>query len=355
MVVLVVRIVFILLGMAGGRELAELIVNQWLLQYPTYQLPVRSATILGCALLGFVLGGAAGRYAAKLLNRFEHALQRVSAIEIAFGLAGILAGFLVAFLPSIVLFRTYPGWIIALMLFALCGVLGYVIAVSKKDDLLDAFRLSRRGPELAGAPRERPRTKILDTSAIIDGRIADICATGFIEGQLLVPRFVLSELQLIADSGDSLKRGRGRRGLDVLNELRRQEQVEVIVDEQDFSEFADVDAKLVKLGKLLNAPLITNDYNLNKIAELQGVAVLNINDLSSALKPVVLPGESLMLRILREGKEAGQGVGYLEDGTMVVVEAGKPEVGQDVRVVVTSVIQTPAGRMVFAALRERAD
>ena len=354
MVVLVVRLVFIVMGLVGGRELGNLVRMDFLNTHTVfYQQLGYIVAIVVCGLLGFVIGGVAGRYFAKLLNRFEHALQRVSASDVVFGIVGILAGFLVAFFPSIVMFRSYPGWIVALVLFAICGILGYIIAVSKKDDLMDLLRMGRHSSALNPNETLRQRTKVLDTSTIIDGRISDVTSSGFLQGELMVPRFVLNELQAIADSDDPLKRARGRRGLDVLNNLQRQEKVEVLIEDQDFPEFPEVDSKLVKLAKSIGAAIITNDFNLNKIAELQGVPVLNINDLANALKPVVLPGEGMVLHILREGKEGGQGVGYLEDGTMVVVEGGRRYLGRDVDVLVSSVIQTPAGRMIFATLREK--
>jgi uncharacterized protein YacL len=190
--------------------------------------------------------------------------------------------------------------------------------------------------------------KILDTSVIIDGRIADILDTRFIEGVLVVPKFVLDELQQIADSSDSVKRSRGRRGLDVLNRLKKDKETLLRITDQDFPETTDVDSKLVKLGKSLDAKIITNDFNLYKVAEIQGVKVLNINLLANALKPVVLPGEKMKIVVIKEGKDPGQGIGYLDDGTMVVVDAGKKYVGDEIFVTVTSVLQTPAGRMIFA-------
>lgn len=191
---------------------------------------------------------------------------------------------------------------------------------------------------------------LLDTSVIIDGRIADIAETHFLSGRLILPRFVLKELQLIADSSDPLKRNRGRRGLDILNRIKKNPNIEVKIHEMDFPEFNTVDAKLVKMGQVVNAKVFTNDYNLNKVAELQGVKVLNINDLANALKPVVMPGETMQVKILKEGKEHDQGVAYLNDGTMVVVDNGRRRIGQTVTVAITSVLQTQAGRMIFAKL-----
>jgi uncharacterized protein YacL len=190
---------------------------------------------------------------------------------------------------------------------------------------------------------------ILDTSVVIDGRIADVVETGVFDGELIMPKFVISELQAVADSSDRLRRGRGRRGLDILNRLRGNPNIELIIHERDLPEFAglSVDLKLVALAKHLQGKLITNDYNLNKVAKLQGVQVINLNDLANSLKPVFLPGERIEVRIVKVGEEPGQGIGYLEDGTMVVVEAGRERLNQTVPVAVTSVLQTSAGRMVF--------
>lgn len=190
--------------------------------------------------------------------------------------------------------------------------------------------------------------KILDTSVIIDGRIFDICRTGFIEGPIIIPSFVLEELRHIADSSDSLKRNRGRRGLDVLNRIQKELDIEVGIYEDTSDDNTEVDVKLLKLGQKLGAKVVTNDYNLNKVAEFQGVAVLNINDLANAVKPVVLPGEEMLVQVIKDGKETGQGVAYLDDGTMIVIDGGKKHVGQSIDVLVTSVLQTSAGRMIFA-------
>ena len=193
--------------------------------------------------------------------------------------------------------------------------------------------------------------KILDTSVIIDGRIADICSTGFLEGILVIPNFVLHELQMIADSADSIKRNRGRRGLDILNKMQKDQSIKVKISDVDFPEIHEVDAKLVKLGKLMQGKVITNDFNLNKVAEFQGVQVLNINQLSNALRPVVLPGEEMTVALVKEGKDQNQAIGYLDDGTMVVVENGRRRLNDDVEVIVTSVLQTTAGRMIFTKLK----
>jgi len=189
--------------------------------------------------------------------------------------------------------------------------------------------------------------KILDTSVIIDGRISDICDTAFIEGTLVIPQFVLKELQLVADSSDGLKRQRGRRGLDVLGRLQKTSQVSAVISETDFPDVKDVDSKLIELAKQLDAKIVTNDFNLNKVAQLQGISVLNINELANALKPVVLPGETMKVFIIKEGKEKDQGVAYLDDGTMVVVDNSRKMIGQNVDITVTSVLQTTVGKMIF--------
>ena len=207
-----------------------------------------------------------------------------------------------------------------------------------------AFKLSET--KLMAVSRGKNDLVVVDTSAIIDGRIADLCSTRFLSARFLIPKFVLRELQMVADSHDHLKRTRGRRGLDVLNKMRKSK-IEIVVDEHDFPEIKEVDTKLIQLAKFYNASILTTDYNLNKIAQLQGVVVLNINDLANALKPVVLPGEAMKIRVVKEGKEHNQAIGYLDDGTMVVVENAKHLLGNFLDVVVTSVLQTSAGRIIF--------
>lgn len=227
------------------------------------------------------------------------------------------------------------------------------VGVKNKEDLLGVFPFSRLGKD-KNAPMLQSdcSNKILDTSVIIDGRIADICKSGFIDGTLIIPGFVLEELRHIADSSDLLKRNRGRRGLDILNKIDKELAVKVQITEEDFPDVDEVDSKLVRLAQHINGQIITNDFNLNKVAQLQGVKVLNINDLANAVKPVVLPGEEMVVQVIKEGKELGQGVGYLDDGTMIVIENGKRLMGETVKVMVTSVLQTSAGRMIFAKPKE---
>ncbi|MCG2795619.1 MAG: TRAM domain-containing protein [Actinomycetia bacterium] len=345
MVAIFVRLMSVLLCSFGGYRIAVLLNENYILGHPQQVLAIIVGIILGI-LIGVVLGGMLGRFTANALGSLEASLSTVSSVDIVFGVAGLLVGFLVALFPSMALFRMgYPGYILSIILFVLCGFVGMRVAVLKRPELAGMFNLVGQGGSTG-----TPTARILDTSVIIDGRVVDIARCGFLEGTMLVPRFVLDELQSVADSGDTLKRSRGRRGLDVLNSLQRLGSVNVEITDQDFPEVLGVDGKLVALSKLTGMPLTTNDFNLNKVAEIQGVKILNINELAGALKPAVLPGEGMKVKIIREGKEPGQGVGYLDDGTMVVVERGKEKIGSVVTVVTTSVLQTPAGKMIFTQL-----
>ena len=262
------------------------------------------------------------------------------------GLIGTILGLIIGSLFGYVLIGiNQSGIYLFILLNSTFAYLGYTVGISwgKEMASLPGLRQKTRA--------DRAKTKVLDTSVIIDGRIADICEAGFIEGSLGAPQFILNELQHIADSSDPLKRARGRRGLDILNRLQKNPQIKVEVMDIDFPKIKEVDSKLIALARETGADILTNDFNLNKIAQIQGVNVLNINQLANAVKPIVLPGEGMNVTITRQGKERGQGVAYLDDGTMVVVEQGEGLLNQSVDVVVTSILQTPAGRMIFAAPR----
>ncbi len=261
----------------------------------------------------------------------------VGLIGLSTGLTSNTEPSIFSLLATLVLFLGVPFW--GLTMGIRFGKEGWVEedSASRSSDLTDI------------------KTKLLDTSVIIDGRIADLCETGFIEGTLIVPHFILQELQHISDSSDGLKRARGRRGLDILNVLQKMTNIQVKLVEDDFPHVKEVDTKLIELGKQMDGKVLTNDFNLNKVAGIQGVEVLNINDLCNALKPVVLPGETIRVFVLKEGKESGQGVAYLDDGTMVVVDNAKASIGKTVDVVVTSVLQTSAGRMIFTRLKEETE
>jgi len=283
-------------------------------------------------------------------------LGRFSAQTLVSGLVGLMAGLIVAVLLAfpISLLPSPFGDVLPFVGVLLFSYLGVAVFVTRQNDIFSAlrFNLPGRSTETPEEPADGGRAILLDTSVIIDGRIVDIARTGFLFGTLLITRFVLNELQYIADSADSLRRQRGRRGMEVLSELQKDATVPVRITDMDVEGVREVDDKLVILARQLRAPILTNDYNLNRIAELQGVPVLNVNELANAVKSVLLPGEPLRVNIIQEGKESGQGVGYLDDGTMVVVEDGRSRLNDQVTVTVTKVLQTAAGRMIFARLSE---
>lgn len=297
-----------------------------------------------------LIGGCMGFFTAILIVLIEQRVKDMTIKTVVGGVVGLIMGLIIANLFSYTLFFYYPertltNLLIYLLINCLVGFLGLGIGVKKGEE----FILGKPGA-LKSSPADE-NYKILDTSVIIDGRIADISETGFMDGILIIPQFILQELVYIADSSDSMRRTRGKRGLDILNKIQKQVDVEVRIVDQDFPKIKEVDAKLVALAKKMNGKLITNDFNLNKVAELQGITVLNVNQLATAIRPVVLPGELMSVYVQREGKEPGQGVAYLDDGTMVVVENGRKFVGKNTEVTVNSVLQTTAGRMIFTVLK----
>ncbi len=312
------------------------------------------------AIIGFLVAPVCMKVFLGLVKWLESRLTRMPTHELIGGALGVISGLLIASLFSSS-FSDVPfiGPVLSVLISIFLGYVGLIIGVKRKDDILGFFNFipklkgeksdKDKGREGKGRDKRIPSSyKVLDTSVIIDGRIADIVKTGFLDGILLIPGFVLEELRHIADSSDMLKRNRGRRGLDILNQISKEAFIEVEIYEKDFEDIAEVDSKLVRLANVLGAPILTNDYNLNKVAELQGIKVLNINELANAVKPVVLPGEEMYVQVMKEGKEAGQGVAYLDDGTMVVIDGGRRYIGQHTTVLVTTVLQTAAGRMIFA-------
>jgi uncharacterized protein YacL len=285
-----------------------------------------------------------------LLKQGVSLVSAVPTADLAAGLIGMITGLLISVLiyPSLTQINWLSSWF-PVAITILLGFAGFQVGFNKREDLQQWMSKPKKQIHYNDdGSKTYEEHKILDTSVIIDGRIADICKTGFIEGTLVIPEFVLAELQHIADSSDLLKRNRGRRGLDILNKIQKELDVKVLIYEGDFEESSEVDSKLVRLAKVLEGKVITNDFNLNKVCELQGVSVLNINDLANAVKPVVLPGEEILVQVIKDGKEHGQGVAYLDDGTMIVVEGGRDFIGAMLEVMVTSVLQTSAGRMIFA-------
>ena len=331
MTMLFIRILFILCSTIVGYQVGD----------------VNNFNTFWASSGGFIFG--------VLIIALEAGMRGISVRGLSSAVFGLMLGLIIARFMSAALFALFPldksmKDITSYLLTLSFSYLGMAIALRGRDEfnLIIPYVKFRRQDEKAD-------TIVLDTSAIIDGRIVDIMKTSFIDARLVVPRFVLKELQTIADSSDSIKRQRGRRGLEILHMIQSDKRFNLVVHEEDFPDTRDVDGKLVRLGKLLEAKIITVDFNLNRISELQGVKVLNINELSNALKSVVLPGESIEVKPIKEGKEHNQAVAYLEDGTMVVVEEARRLIGQSVHVVVTSVLQTQAGRMVFAKMENQAN
>jgi uncharacterized protein YacL len=347
---IIVRILgFIIFGIIG-----------WLVGTILAGTPDLNAVSLRYILPLAAVGGAIGALVAPwLTTRPAAGLRKVigelTAAQLVAASIGLVIGLVIAALAAIPLsYLPYPfRSILPTVVVIVFGYLGITVAVLRQRDITALFRRRGAGTSISpllttqeeGAHQE---VLLLDTSVIIDGRIADIALTGFLRSPMLIPRFVLAELQYIADSPDSLRRNRGRRGLEMLNRMQKESPVPVQIVDLDAEGTRQVDAKLVQLARQLSCPIVTNDYNLNRVAGLQGVQVLNINELSNAVRSVLLPGESLTIRVIQEGKEAGQGIGYLDDGTMVVIENGRRHISSEIEVTVTKVLQTSAGRMIFA-------
>ena len=338
-----------------GILLVITLLRPWFVLYPAFQLPILIGTGLVLAVVGLFAAPALVRIVERVTEKMVVRLAAMSTRDIVGCVIGLIAGLVIASLIGTAVGQiNVVGPYLAVLGVLMFGYIGLMVGYRKSLDIWQIF--NRERPEkkekdkIATRDKNKPQIppKILDTSVIIDGRIADICQTGFVEGDLVVANFVLEELQHIADSGDYLKRNRGRGGLDTLNHMQQELAERVVITDQDYPQVAEVDSKLLKLAQELKGVVLTNDFNLNKVAQLQGVKVLNINELANAVKPVVLPGEEMIAHIIKEGKESGQGVAYLDDGTMIVVENGKRYIGQHIQVVVTSILQTAAGRMVFA-------
>ncbi len=356
------RWIFTLIGMLCGTCLFFLYTLIARLVPAIPVLPANARLAVGCAcviifgIIFFIFAPKAQKGSEKFIKDIELKLGRMPLSELGFGTAGLVIGLLIAFLIS-GLWRNVGipvlSVVLSIIVYTVFGYLGLRLAIRKAPEII-AFiksipsnKATKSVSKVKGGAKASP--KVLDTSVIIDGRIDDIMNTGFIEGPIVIPEFVLDELRHIADSADSLKRKRGRRGLDVLNRIQEKYGVEIVNTNSDKSLNAikEVDAKLLQLAENLNGKVVTNDFNLNKVAGIKGVPVLNINELANTLKPVVLPGEEMILTPVREGKENGQALAYLDDGTMVVVEDGIKLIGKSITAVVTSVLQTSAGRMIF--------
>ena len=341
MVDIIFRIIgAIVLGVGGWRGSAYLVSQNQVEGYMPWGLVL---TLVGC-----ILGLAVTPYITiRPLRRLLDYTERIPTPVFVSALLGLIAGLMIAALISIPFFRItgWRGWGIPAMLSLVLGFLGFALGLQRDRDMGYVLPSTRRKVGASGNANNRI---LVDTSAIIDGRIADLGKTGFVTGELTVPGFVLTELQHVADSSDSLRRARGRRGLEVLNRLRKEDDIPINIVDIDMPEDIEVDAKLVQLARGWGASILTTDFNLNRVAEIQGVSVLNINELANALKPIVLPGEEMTVHVIQDGKESGQGVGFLDDGTMVVVEGGRRYINTYLDVTVTRVLQTAAGRIIFA-------
>ena len=342
-----ITLTFALVGLILMLALGERII--YLTQSKTAFIACLIVVTIGAGAIGSFISPAIIRGVEKLTDKLAHELAKISVVDIIGSVLGLIAGLLIASLLGIA-FReiAYVGSYLSIIFSLVFGYTGLVIGYKKRIDFRNMSAKRQEKTEKTKTPIRLVLPKILDTSVIIDGRIADIYRTGFIEGELIIANFVLEELRHIADSSDPLKRTRGRRGLDIMNQISENFAGSVVISELDYPDIPEVDSKLLKLAQDLNGVVLTNDFNLNKVAQLQQVKVLNINELSNAVKPVLIPGEELTVQIIKEGNVPGQGVAYLDDGTMIVIENGKRFIGKTIPVIVTSVLQTSAGRMIFA-------
>jgi uncharacterized protein YacL len=363
----ILRGLITLLGAGIGAGLAMLGLQIGTLNNPDLVRPRETLLLVygSCALAGglifFILSPLIIRKFTELGNAMEKQMDNMPMHQVLTSTVGLILGLVVAvlvtqmlqFLGSSIITMAFSG-----IVYVVLGYTGLNIGRRRGKEvtlpLVESAAPSQSKERRFGflkAVAPVSTAKILDTSVIIDGRVFDICKTGFLEGELIIPQFVLAELRHIADSSDALRRNRGRRGLDVLNRIQSELKIPVRIEEADYEDIAEVDVKLLRLARQINGIVVTNDYNLNKVAGVTGVKVLNINELANAVKPVVLPGEEMTVQIVREGKEPGQGVGYLDDGTMIVVDNARRHVGETIDVVVTTVLQTSAGRMIFTRMK----
>lgn len=355
MVKKILRIILSLVGVTIGAAFyiyLERIVPQYAPDSLALKIGLASIISLSFGLIFYLFSPYIIKLSKKAANKIESEVSTMPTGEILTASIGLIIGLIIAyFISGLVINIPLVGTPIATLIYIFFGYIGYNIASRRKDDLANLINAVKPLGKDKNNSKKSHFTippKILDTSVVIDGRIADIAQTGFVEGKLVVPTFVLEELRHIADSADDLKRARGRRGLDILNMMQKELKLEVEICEMDFDDIAEVDMKLLKLAQVLDGMVLTNDYNLNKVAQFQGVKVLNINELANAIKPLVIPGEDMVVTIVKEGKEHNQGIAYLDDGTMIVVEGSRKLIGQTFQVLVTSVLQTAAGRMIFA-------
>ena len=348
------RIIASIIGIGIGCGIVALIAHN--VCFPGYSYPIEYTTVTSALNAMYIVGGLAFgalfffsapsvfNWLKQRKQNVENWLHNTPALDILFGTLGLILGLVLAYLVGLVFKSINIPVLPNVLTVILCVVLGYLgcrFGVSRGKEVIAE---TKRGKA------DSARPKVLDTSAIIDGRICDVCRTGFLEGKLVIPGFVLKELRHIADSSDAIRRNRGRYGLDIIQTMQDSLDQSVEIIERDYDDVDEVDQKLIRLAEELGGVLVTNDYNLNKVATVQQVSVMNINDLANSVKPVLLPGDEVEISIMKEGKENGQGVGYLDDGTMVIIEGGREHIGEKRNIIVTSSLQTSAGRMIFAKI-----
>lgn len=369
MVKKIIRFIISTIGLVLGYAIADLLVekNIFPLDSSVWVIAFHIVLMVVFALLMYIIAPFIINKTEKMVDKLEGFLLKQPKEKLLVGLAGFILGIIIAFLLSLPLtiFRLPPileslSTILSILIYIVLGALGYRMAIQNTDEIVKFFNKNRKKAkntskgDLEVAVSDKNfygvSNKLLDTSVLIDGRIEYIAETGFLEGEIIIPNFVLKELQTLADSADDLKRERGRRGLDIVNKLKDSKMISVKISKKDYTDTDEVDIKLLKYANETGYAILTNDFNLNKLAHVQGIKVLNINELSNSVKTIVIPGERMQVTIISEGKERAQGLAYLEDGTMIVVEDGKNLIGQDVEVMVNKVLQTSAGKMIFTKL-----
>ncbi len=349
------RYIFAVLGVALGLGIGIYAIRLNMFDFientTTNSILIVTLVAVLTGIISFFISPLIIRLIHKAIEYAEVELSNIPPFQLVTGASGLIIGLIIAYFISNI-FRIFPipfiGVILTVITYLFFAYLGINLATKKFTDVSKIIEIFKKPQSKETENYGESNPKILDTSVIIDGRIADIAKTGFVEGPIIIPEFVLKELRHIADSADNFKRTKGRRGLDILKAIQTQMDVEVKIVSIDFEDVAEVDIKLLKLAQKMHGSVVTNDFNLNKVADLHGVRVLNINELSNAVKPNAIPGEEMEVFVMKEGSENNQGVAYLDDGTMIVVEGGKKLIGKSLKVVVTSVLQTPAGRMIFA-------
>ena len=363
---MLLKFIYFIVGFISGYQIGPLIYNlDYIMNLLNWNLPDNTAKLILSLIFGLIVGiifliliPALAHAFRNVSKKWTKDLKNVSLPQLIMFVVALIVALVVAALICSPIYKlelpSFLRVIIVILIYSLM-IYGSVLIVNLKFSDLEFLFKNTFNRENKEEPKQKTNKrhaevvpKVLDTSVIIDGRVFDILKTGFVEGPIVIPTFVLDELQYIADSSDGLKRNRGRRGLDILNKIQKELPIEVIISEKNYPDISEVDSKLLRLARDMKGKVVTNDYNLNKIAEFHGVDVLNTNDLSNAVKTVVLPGEEMPVLVIREGKESNQGVAYLDDGTMIVVEGGRNLIGKTIHVVVTSVLQTSAGRMIFA-------